>query len=219
MEQQVEQTQNRRVYKAVILFLVLCLLAAATTFGLYSATTQKVKNTFVATPGIVNEEQFFIKESKATLQNGTYVLDESMKVTENTYDSLVTSMQLPKDPAVTVDVQDGVSAYIFVRVYDGTKAGLYKESNIEWAIDDSNWSLVSGTSDVYVYKNTVVGGEGTELNSVGILKNNLVTTADEFLDADTTQEGLDIGYLSFTATAVQSQGFSSAEEAYNALYR
>lgn len=213
-----EQAKKKRTLMLLVLFLVLCLLCAATTLGLFSATTTQVRNTFVATPGIVNEEQFFLNESKATLQEGTYVLDESEKVTENTYDSLVTNMALPKDPKVTADVQDGVSAYIFVRVHDATKAGLFNTSNIKWAIDDSNWSLVSGADNVYVYKDIVLGTEGVELNQVGILKDNLVTTAEEFQDADSAQEGLDVGYLSFTAMAVQSQGFSSAYEAYNALF-
>lgn len=158
---------------------------------------------------------FFLVESTAVYASANYTLDQSNKVIANTYDKVVPSMEILKDPKLTVNLVDGVDAYIFVKVVNSTG------NNLTYGIDSGNWTVLDATNypGVYVYKGAIqTGTTDVELNAVGILTENKVTAAASLTDADAVNEGMQLGELKFEAYACQAGGFANAAAAYAACF-
>ena len=134
-------------------------------------------------------------------RQGQYRL-ESTKTLENQYDNVVPTMEIPKDPKLTADLADGAEAYIFVKVTDETN------QNFTYNID-SNWTKITGTDNVYCYKNGIVS---TDLAQVSILGGDKITAVD--FAAGTS----DLGKLIFEAYMCQAGGFTDAADAWDKAF-
>lgn len=217
----------------VLLILIICGLFTAVTFAYLSATTSEVSNTFVAADGLIDttsgtlENNFNLKESEASLNNGVYVLNTDSKVTTNSYTSVVPGMSIAKDPTLIANISSGVNAYIYIEVVDST------QGNLTYTLTD-NWLLLSGVTganggSVYLYRSdtastsltqSVVGDSSVELSSVPVFTENKVVakSSSAFIDVDPATAGTQLGQINLYAYAAQSSGFTDAAAAYDECF-
>lgn len=131
------------------------------------------------------------------------VVVELIETTGASY-NIVPGTEQAKDPTVTVD--NTVDAYVFVEVTD-TTGGL-----IGYEIAEG-WELLSGYTNVY-YREVAAAAD---VKAFPVLKDNKVTYAaslenSDMVDADgQLKSGIN---LTFKASAVQQEGFTSALNAY-----
>lgn len=226
---------KRKTLTAICAAALVCAMSVAGTLAYLTAKqddTKAVKNTFTAVEGLIDpdgpaspdpkvpdnkdlDNGFYLVETAVKLENGVYKLDEtaSKYVLENTYDKVVPNMEIPKDPKLTVDLNDGVSAYVFVKVEDKTGGKLTYTM-------DSKWTEVTGVSSLdgaklYVYNNAPVAGTAdTEVEGVSILNGDKVTAV-----ADLTG-GFEGGSntLTFSAYVCQSASFADAKTAFETCF-
>lgn len=212
-----ENSSKKRLTVILAVLIILAITAAGTLAYLTAsqAGDKAVVNTFMAAgggnltdpdapdPGFAFDvnKGFYLVESKAKYDGGQYSL-EAAKTLTNQYDKVVPSMEIPKDPKLTVDLADGAEAYIFVKVTDTTN------SIFTYAIN-SEWTKVAGTDNVYCYKNDIVS---TDLTEVSILEGDKIEATD-FAGGIS-----DLGSLKFEAYMCQAGGFQDAAEAWNTAF-
>lgn len=166
------------------------------------------------------QDGFYLVETKANYADAKYTLSTVANdfVLTNTYDKVVPSMSIPKNPKLTVDLAADIDAYVFVKVTDTTAKNLvYTVAN--------GWSKLTieglaANETVYVYtvdgSSILTGTDAVDLDSVSILAGDTVTAAAALTDADTSDEaeGMQLGELTFEAYACQAGGFDDAEDAF-----
>ena len=227
---------KKKVFLAVLALILVCSLSVAGTLAYLTASQagdDAVVNTFVAAGGgniIVpsdDNSSFKLVESEATYGGATtgYTLNTANKVTRNEYAMAIPAMVIPKDPTLTVNLESGVEAYIFVKVIDSTSG------NITHAVDTSVWKEITVTgleANAKLYQYTaafVTGTADTELSNVKILNPESVTVknvsgvgTDVFTDTDTAKTGIQLGELTFEAYACQAAGFADAATAFTTCF-
>lgn len=129
-----------------------------------------------------------------------------VELTETTGESynIVPGTEQAKDPTVTVD--NTVDAYVFVEVTDTT------DGLVGYEIAEG-WTLLSGYTNVY-YREV---GAAAGVKAFPVLKDNKVTYNSSLENSDMIGEDgqLKSGInLTFKASAVQQEGFTSAPYAY-----
>ena len=124
----------------------------------------------------------------------------------NDYNMVVPGTTVPKDPTVSVNIYDGISAYIYIKVTDDTSDYITYSISSDWLKIDS---LSSDGESIYIYvgsaadEDYIVTGDSTyELQSVSIL------VGDEFYVSEELEEGgVDLGDLTFELYVCQASGF------------
>ena len=207
--------KRKMMKKAMMMVLALamvCVASVAGTLAYLSHQTGPVTNTFVigslfdnATTDFALWEHKLANDGKGV--NGVFTLVDTEEglVKTNTYENVLPSVNVPKDPFVRVD---GLKedAYLFLVVEDNTG------DHINFTMD-SNWELYKSESGVYVYKeanNDYILNRNTTEQIINILKDKKVTVDKDFAD-DT---GINI---SFTAYIIQSAGMADRDAAWAAV--
>lgn len=187
--------------KIVSVCLVVCLLATAiigTTLAYFTDKTEAVTNTFTSGKvDITLDEAPVGQDGKETSGDRT---------TGNNY-KLYPGKEYDKDPTVWVN-EGSEDCYLFVKVANGL-SGLEAEGDTTIAAQMAakGWALVDGETDVYMQANTYKAGG----NAVVFENFTISTTAD----ADDLKE---VSPVVITAYAVQAEGFTSAQAAWDATY-
>lgn len=191
--------------KSKILTASLCavLLCAASVLGTlaYLTDQDEVKNTFTA-----GQVGITLDETKVN-PDGTPIPDEN-PVKSNEY-TLVPGQSYTKDPTVTID-PDSQESWLFVKVLNGIKEfEASGATTIASQMAANGWTLVSGETDVYVYKDKVNGATAP------------VPVFDSFTmaeDADITSTSVTPQTtVTVTAYAIQAAGLATAQDAWAAL--
>lgn len=198
----------KKTLTIALAFVLVIAMSVAGTFAYLTAKTEVVTNTFTVA-AITGENGLELKEHEAVKDtDGTYKLGEKL-VTENAYENIVPGVELPKDPFVTADIGEGVSAYLYVEVVDTLNEGLTYKMTADW----TELTDVTGNNGgkVYLYKNAAITAD---VNEVDILDGSKIDVANEL----NVTEGNGLGSLSFYAYLCQSAGFTSATEAYNTCF-
>lgn len=238
---------KKKVLLTVLALILVCALSVTGTLAYLKVSTDTpVINTFVAAGGgrIITEDEdaFKLVEKEAeyiTAEEATdakpmgYHLKDGTETTENNYIMATPNMTIPKDPKLTVNLEAGIEAYIFVKVIDAT------QGNIIHTVDTTKWESVTVTGitspdALYVYKtstsNIVTGVSGSDLEDVAILAGNNVTVlnagengaafTDTVPDDASKPEtlGVQLGQLKFEAYVCQAAGFADAAAAFNACF-
>lgn len=235
--------RNRRALQAMLAVVLLIAVAGMGTLAYLTASQSgenALVNTFVAAgggslvdpdpdpipdpgvdPGIEDkiDKGFYLLESPATYANGFYTLDKTAgKVLTNTYDKVMPSMNIPKDPKLTLNLAEGAEAYVFVKVTDTTSG------NLTYTVS-GNWSEVTGVTlnageKLYAYNGgkILTGTEATEINGVSILTGDSTASAGTLNDTDAATDGMQLGQLKFESYLCQAGGFASAAEAFTACF-
>lgn len=182
-----------------VLMLILCaaLLVSATVMGTLAyltSTTAVVNNTFT-----VGKVTITLDEAEVT-EYGVEVEDAD-RVTENQY-KLVANHEYKKDPTVHV-AEGSENCWLFVQVVNGLgQAETTTEGKtIADQMTAKGWTLVSGTTNVYSYKETVSANDDV------VVFNTFTTSTN--VDGNTTVQPITI-----QAYAVQADGFGTAAAAW-----
>ena len=186
--------------KIVSVCLVVCLLATAiigTTLA-YFTDEKTVTNTFSSgNVTITLDEAPIDTDGQATTGD---------RVTTNEY-KLYPGKQYDKDPTITV-AAGSEDCYLFVRVVNGLAdleaAG---DTTIAKQMENNGWTLVDGETNVYMQS----GIYSAEARAV-VFETFTIDTAET---ATTLADAEDVV---ITAYAVQAEGFTSAQAAWDATY-
>ena len=186
--------------KIVSVCLVVCLLATAiigTTLA-YFTDEKTVTNTFSSgNVTITLDEAPVGLDGQATTGN---------RVTTNDY-KLYPGKEYDKDPTITV-AEGSEDCYLFVKVVNGLAdleaAG---DTTIAKQMENNGWTLVEGETNVYKQADTYSANE-----TAVVFENFTIDTAE------TATTLANAGDVVITAYAVQAEGFTSAQAAWDATY-
>ncbi len=123
---------------------------------------------------------------------------------------------LSKDPKVTFS-ENELSAYVFVKI----EADGWEYSSRAFNVDGLiSWSVADGWTHIETKGSTVVFGRlvkaGEPLSEVPIISGNSIAVSEDAKNSDLETIKDKIGKLTFTAYAVQANGFENASSAWNA---
>ena len=215
---------NKKPLLTVLAMVLVCVISVMGTMAYLAQTTDAVVNTFAAASLIdPNDGQFTLKEHTIEQkQDGSYVIPENAGETNQNSYTVYPGVTLPKDPFVRIEKFTGEEAYLFIEVEDTTS------SELTFIIDDENWTELESaalptrvdvtegsTRTIYVYKIKEETADATkvtaDISAINILKDKQVT-----VDEKATLENL--GAVKFYGYLLQATGFTSAAEAWNAVY-
>lgn len=186
--------------------LVLCavLLVTASVLGTmaYLTSTDKVVNTFTVGKVAITLDEAKVKE------DGTPVAGAA-RVKENAY-HLLPGHTYTKDPTVHVQA-NSEDSFIFVKVENGI-ASYEAGTTIAAQIAANGWTALDGVENVY-YKTYTKRAESTDLPVFGNF-----TIANHADAADSWNNFSAETNVTVTAYAVQTSGFNSETDAWNATF-
>lgn len=204
--------------KILVSLAALALVAAISVGGTLAYLTSQatVKNTFtVGSVGITmkeadvdtNGDLLYVQADKTLGTIETETLAE--RVTENTY-NLMPGHTYVKDPKITVD-KDSEDSWLFVKVENGIEQIEIKDATsahktIAAQMSEIGWTLVTGTQNIYKYKQIVTKDE-----SVNVFNNFTV-------DGEANTANYGDKTITITAYAVQADGFATADAAWSATF-
>lgn len=194
----------KKTRKALLLGVCAVLLVTASVLGTiaYLTSTDAVTNTFT-----VGNVTITLDEAKVDEKGKEIIGEGAARVKANAY-KLVPGQEYTKDPTVHV-AAGSEDCYVFVKVENGI-ANLEATGNTTIAkqMETQGWSLVTGETNIYAYKNTVAAG--TDVKVFESFK-----IAD---DANTKTEWNSItnAQVKITAYAIQKDGFNDANAAWAA---
>lgn len=127
--------------------------------------------------------------------------------TTGTEYKIIPGQDIPKDPKVTVK-PGSEACWLFVKV---EATGTFVEGKVTYAVDTANWTLVPGETNVYYHE--VDAATALAGDTFNVLAGNKVTvsntlTKDDIKDITTNPT------LTFTAYAIQKEGFADAKAAW-----
>ncbi len=183
-----------------VLTLALCaiLLVSATVMGTmaYLTSTDSVENTFTVGNVKITLDEADVKT------DGTYESSKEVRVDTNEY-HLVPGHSYIKDPTIDVD-SNSEDCWLFVKVENGIAAIEDTANTIAAQMSAKGWTLVSGTTNVYAYKEIANAGD-----EVVVFESFKVSgTADV--------SGYTAAKINVTAYAIQADGFDTAAAAWTA---
>ena len=190
--------------KALMLVLCAVLLVTASVLGTmaYLTSTDQVVNTFT-----VGKVAITLDEAKVD-PDGTAVTPAE-RVKENAY-HLLPGHGYTKDPTVHVQA-NSEDSFIFVKVENGI-ASYEAGTTIAEQIAANGWQPLTGVANVY-YKTYTKSAEITDLPVFGHF-----TIADHADAADGWNNFSAETNVTVTAYAVQTSGFNSETDAWNATF-
>lgn len=235
----------------VAMIAALVLVAAITAVGTWAYLQQKteeVKNTFNAAellePDPDNNNEDFIKldETKVKYdpETNTYVPDPAYPdpVKDNTYDKIIPGTFVMKDPLVSLDLKQGINAYLFLEIKEENLCGALKYDVL------SHWTKIEGMTGnnggtLYYYSgaDSVNGilrddyADDDENDAVrkyyiltgsgeGNLKNGQIEVEANADNCTVTEEGHThfSGNLKFYSYVCQAAGFTSPQDAFTTVF-
>lgn len=216
------QTTNK------VLLMLLCAVVpvAGSVFGTMAYLTDNDAATNTFTVGQVHMK---LDEAKVN-PDGTYVTDNSNRVTENEY-HLIPGHTYIKDPTIHIS-DDSEDCYLFVRVENSIRNIETNEEGktIAEQMEDLGWVAVDGATDIYVlakgegeadYTYTVSKGAEVEVFKNFIIDGDKVVNVP---DGETVPDGkVDLtpyaaATVKVTAYAVQAAGFDTSLDAWKATF-
>ena len=188
--------------KLVVLLLVVVLLIGCTIGGTIAyliAEHKTVTNTFVA--GAI----------------GTLELAETDKASQNAEGQyiIVPGKTITKDPKVTytpAEANDVGEVYVFVQVSGGNWT--YTATNRTFTADSLNWVLADNWIPLSnVDGNMVFYQKVSSLTGAAIIKDNTVAVGSDIVKGDDMTQAVNAASgLTFTAHAIQAEGFADDAE-------
>lgn len=185
--------------KALLLTLCAVLLVTASVLGTiaYLTSTDTVENTFTVGSVAISMDE------AAVNTDGTVIADAD-RVKANTY-HLLPGHPYTKDPVIHVGT-DSEDCWVFVKVENGI-SDIESGTTIAAQLAANDWTAVSGTTNVYAYKDIV-----TKDTDIPVFES---FTISGDVDADDLAEYAN-ATVTVTAYAVQADGFTTAEAAWTA---
>lgn len=186
----------KKAKKGLLLVLCAVLLVGATiagTVAYLTSTTEVVNNTFTA-----GNVKITLDEAPVDLYGEVVTGDRR---TANEY-KLIPGHSYTKDPTVHV-AADSEDCWLFVKITDEI-ADIQDGKTIAEQLTEKGWSPVTGTTNVYAYKDIVAAGAD-------------VVVFESFKIKEDAAVSSYVGKtITVQAYAVQSDGFASAQAAWTA---
>ena len=173
----------------ILAFVLVAVLSVAGTLA-YLTATSKVTNTFT-----VGEVDLTVDET-AVDENGEPIPDAD-PVDGNEY-KLIPGKTYTKDPTLHIG-EDSEPCWIFAKIENG----LGDAATLKMV---DGWSLLEGSTDVYVYADIVAPGTDVK-----------VFTEFTF-DGEADPAEFEDAQIVVTGYAVQAEGFDTAEDAWSATF-
>ena len=207
---------------AIALVLVVA-LAVGATWAYLKASTDTIKNTFVAGKlfdqgGALTLKEHVVSYDKTT---GTYTVNTETTSSGQNY-IVQPGLDIPKDPTVKLEkLSADTSAYVFIGV-----AGAPAD-NFTWSVDSTQWTKLKDASDKEV-KKTVGGVEytiytlangkvtataGDQDFAYNVLADNTITVGKNFAVEDASSLKIEV-----IAYACQATTFDNAYAAFDACF-
>lgn len=184
----------KKTLTIILAFVLVIAMSVAGTVA-YLTSQGTVTNTFT-----VGKVAITLDEAKVDT-NGTAVEPEA-RVGANSY-KLIPGHTYTKDPTIHV-AADSESCWLFVKVVNGISAIEDPASTIASQMAAKGWTLVTGSTNIYAYDETVAADTDVPVfDSFKIAGNANVST---YTDASVV----------VTAYAIQADGFATAQEAWDA---
>ena len=187
----------KKAMLALVCALALVVGSVMGTMAYLQDQTQVVQNTFT-----VGKVGISLDEANVDVYG---VVTEGRTETGNEY-KLIPGHKYAKDPTVHVDA-DSENAWLFVKVENGISAiEAAGDTTIAAQMEVNGWTIVDGETNVYAYKDIVV-------------KDADVTVFSNFtLKGDAAVADYATAKINITAYAVQVDGFTTAQAAWDATY-
>lgn len=142
-------------------------------------------------------------EVKNTFTYGNINIDLTETVPENRQAKIIPGQDIPKDPKVTVKA-NSEDCYLFVKVVED---GTFVANKVTYDIADG-WELVEGQTNVY-WREVSANAANQDFP---VLKDNKVTVSNTLTKDDI--KNITNPTLTFTAYAIQKEGFANAKAAW-----
>lgn len=190
---------KKKILIITLVAAVLVVAAVGGTLAYLTATTDAVVNTFtVGNVKITLQEHDYLPATNTLATNF---------VTSNSDYKMIPGRILPKDPVVTV-LADSEPCWLFIKVEESASVDDFLSYEI-----DSAWTALTGVSGVY-YKAV---GASTAAQAFNVLTDQQIIVNDTVTQAmmDTiTNASIAVPQLTFTAYAIQYEGFDTAAAAW-----
>jgi len=192
----IEMKSKKKVFVTVLCAAALVVASVLGTMAYLTSKTDTVSNTFtVGKVGITLDE--------AKVESDGTPVDNAERVTANQY-KLIPGHKYTKDPTVHVD-EDSEGSWLFVKVENSISNLEAKGDTIADQMTENGWTLVSGETNVYAYKEIVNASKDI------LVFGSFTLAGDAVLNTVTDSDAINI-----TAYAVQADGFGTAVEAWTA---
>lgn len=196
---------------AIALVLVVA-LAVGATWAYLTKTSNVVSNTFTAGTVLGDDSKFELKEHDVQqIANGTYSLKDTYATKKDgaycgvEYKDVVPGVNLPKDPAVTVEKLK-TQAYLYIVVDKLLADGMTAD------VDSNNWKQISADGQKVLYVYAMNGGvidtnaAATTINVLAGSGTGDTANGQVVVTGDYTGEGATDQHLTVTAYLVQTAG-------------
>ena len=195
--------------KALALALCAVLLVVTTVFVTmaYLTSEDTVKNTFTVGKVTIMLDEADVDEAGEVVAGADRTKTDG-RVHTNEY-HLIPGHEYTKDPTIHVDAKSE-DCWLFVKLENGLK-DIIDVKTIETQMTEKGWMCIDETDNIWAYKETVEGGENIDVFDEFKLKDN----ADVSKYATEDNES---NVINVTAYAVQADGFSTEQEAWNATF-
>lgn len=209
----------KKMYKAMLLVLCAVLLVAGSVMGTLAylkATTGPVTNTFTVGSVAITLNEAKVNEYGEKLNANLVVWKEgdapAPRVMKNAY-KLIPGHTYVKDPKITVAANSEAS-YLFVRIkndINGIEAA--GDNTIAKQMDANGWTPLESGSRIYYRSAAATAEEAMEYPVFASF-----TIADNANDLEYWNKISSETVVAVTAYAVQADGFSDAQAAWEATY-
>lgn len=185
-----------RVFLPICLLALIAVVAIGSTMAYLVSQTNPVVNTFT-----VGDIEITLTETPYEYKDGEDVYGEAVENVQNSY-PMIPGKVYTKDPVVTVKGSEkSIEAYLFVEVTEAMNSGLEYELNWE-----DGWTKLE---DGVYYR---VVPASTADQSFHLIKGDKVTVDPDVINKKTMPSANST--LTFTAYAIQTETFSSVEDAW-----
>jgi len=194
-------TQISRILLMICMMALVAVVSIGGTLAWLTDKTEEISNTF-------------------TISDVEISLTETAGVENNEWEKqLIPGKTYPKNPIVSVvDNGTSVDVYLFVKFDDQNKTFTYTDAEGNTKTENylvftstlteaNGWKLVNGETDVYWR----VVGNNDETQSWNLIAENAVKV-HENLTKELTDEDDEMPSLSYTAYAIQTEGFEPTED-------
>lgn len=189
---------NTRKLRKVLLTLCSALLLVSLSVGItvaYLTDSDAVTNTFTVGNVKITLDELDVDDSTPNKDRDT----------ANEY-HLMPGKTYTKDPIVHVDAESE-KCYLFVKVVNGLADIEADENKIAAQMTAKGWTQVEGETNVYAYQTAVEGGA-----NVTVFEQFTISGEVEDTDLSAHKDAT----IEITAYAIQSEGFTSSDAAWDA---
>ncbi len=206
-----EKVKSNSIKKKVSLVLALVLAVAAGvagTLAYLTSTTDEVENTFTVGNVKITLDEAKVNDAGVPVDADDKVLEagaDTVRVKANEY-KLMPGHEYTKDPTIHVD-KDSEDCWVFAKVENQLTA-IEDATTIADQMTAKGWTLVTGTTNVYAYKEVVKANDNVVVFDGFKIKGDANVTDEEADYANKT--------INITGYAVQADGFDTAAAAWAA---